>query len=86
MSELCHVLKSNTAVSATMKSTIFWDVTPSSQVEAHRRFGGTCCLHRQGQRVSQESNQEGAGNKQSFAGYFLGLLDPEGSSETSVIT
>jgi hypothetical protein len=25
----------------TVKSTVFWDVTPCNPVEVHRRFGGT---------------------------------------------
>jgi hypothetical protein len=36
----------------TMKRTIFWDVTLCSPVDVHQRFGGTYCLHLQGQKVS----------------------------------
>lgn len=38
-----------------MKSTIFWDATPCSSIDVHRRFGGTPCLHLQGERVCQAS-------------------------------
>jgi hypothetical protein len=33
--------------------TIFWDTTPRSPVEVHRRFGGTHCLRLQERRVNQ---------------------------------
>jgi hypothetical protein len=33
---------------ASMKVTVFWDVTPCSLVEVYRRFRGACCLHHQG--------------------------------------
>jgi hypothetical protein len=36
---------------AFMKSTIFWDVTPSSSLKVNRRFGGTYRLHLQGLRI-----------------------------------
>jgi hypothetical protein len=47
-----------------MKSNIFWDVTPCSLIEVHRRFGGIYCLHIRGRKVSQEINQPEAGGKQ----------------------
>jgi hypothetical protein len=28
-----------------MKSSVFWDITPSSPLKINRRFGGTCRLH-----------------------------------------
>jgi hypothetical protein len=40
-----------------MKSTIFWDITPSSPLRANRRFGGTYRLHLQGRRISRARNQ-----------------------------
>jgi hypothetical protein len=33
-----------------MKSTIFWDITPSSPLSVNRRFGGTYRLHLQNQK------------------------------------
>jgi hypothetical protein len=56
---------------------ILWDTTPRSPLKANRRFGGTCRLSLQGQRISQARNQREAGNKQS-------LLATCSSSETSV--
>jgi hypothetical protein len=41
----------------TISSTVFWDVTPCSQVEVHGRFGRTYFLHLQGRRISRLSNQ-----------------------------
>jgi hypothetical protein len=35
-----------------MKSTIFWDITPCSQLSVNRRFGGTYSLHLQGRKIS----------------------------------
>jgi hypothetical protein len=39
----------------TIKSTIFWDMTPYSLVEVHRGFKESYCFHLQGLRVSQAS-------------------------------
>jgi hypothetical protein len=44
----------------TMKSTAFCNIMPCSPLEVHRRFGGTYCLHIQGQRVSQARKQQEA--------------------------
>jgi hypothetical protein len=38
----------------------FLDITTFSTLKVNQHFGGTCCLHLQGRRVSQ------AGNKQSL--------------------
>jgi hypothetical protein len=38
----CQVL------TAILKTTVFWVVTPCSKVELYRRFRGACCLHHQG--------------------------------------
>jgi hypothetical protein len=47
---------------ALMKSSIFWDIMPHSLLKVNQRFRGTCCLHLQGQRISQAWNQhEGLG-------------------------
>jgi hypothetical protein len=40
-----------------MKSSTFRDITPCSPVIVNRRFGGTCCLHLQGRRISQARSQ-----------------------------
>jgi hypothetical protein len=36
-----------------MKNTAFWNVTPCSPIDVHRRFEGIYCLYLQGKRVSQ---------------------------------
>jgi hypothetical protein len=61
-----------------MTKIIFWDVTPCSLVEVHGRFGGTYCLHIQGRSVSQGSNQQEVGGKQTFK------MEAVSSSEMSV--
>jgi hypothetical protein len=48
----CEIL---TAV--VMKSSIFWDITPCSPLKVNWRFGGTCRLHLQGQRISKARNK-----------------------------
>jgi hypothetical protein len=54
-----------------MKSTVLWDDIPYSLVVVYQNFGGMYCLHLQGQRVSQTSNQQEGSRK-------LGsLFDPE---------
>jgi hypothetical protein len=35
-------------MAASMKTAVFWAVTPFSLLEFYRRFRDTCCLHRQG--------------------------------------
>jgi hypothetical protein len=37
-------------------NSIFWDITLCSTLKANRHFGGLCCLHLQGQRISQARN------------------------------
>jgi hypothetical protein len=39
-----------------IKSSIFWDITPCSPLKLNQRFGGTCCLHLHGRRISQETS------------------------------
>jgi hypothetical protein len=39
-----------------MKSTIFWDITRCSLLNANRRFRGTYCLHLQCRRISHARN------------------------------
>jgi hypothetical protein len=40
-----------------MKSSMFWDITPCSQLKVNRRFTGTCHLHLQGRRKSRARYQ-----------------------------
>jgi hypothetical protein len=40
-----------------MNSSILWNMTVRSPLRIDRRFGGTCRLHLQGRRISQERNQ-----------------------------
>jgi hypothetical protein len=40
-----------------MKGSILWDITPCSLLKVNQCFRGTCCLHFQGQRISQVKNQ-----------------------------
>jgi hypothetical protein len=47
----------HTAKSWSMKSPIFWDMTPCSPSEVNQRFGGTCRLHLQSRRISQRENR-----------------------------
>jgi hypothetical protein len=57
------------------KRTIFWDVTPFSPVDVHRSFGGTCCLHLQGSKVSQTRNwKDGKQSEPSNSACRLRLL------------
>jgi hypothetical protein len=43
------------------KNTVFWNVMPCIPVQVHLHFRGTNCLHLQGRRISQASNQKEAG-------------------------
>jgi hypothetical protein len=43
-----------------MKSSTFWDITPSGQFKVSRRFGETFCLNLQGRRVNQTRKQHEA--------------------------
>jgi hypothetical protein len=47
-----------------MKCTVFWDVTLCSSGEVYWRFGGTYCLHLQGQRVSKYGNWKEASSEE----------------------
>jgi hypothetical protein len=44
-----------------VKSSIFWDITPCSQLKVNRCLGGTYHLHLQGLKMSQARNQREAG-------------------------
>jgi hypothetical protein len=45
-----------------MKIYAFWDIIACSPSKISQHFGGTCCLHLQGQRISQARNQQEAGS------------------------
>jgi hypothetical protein len=53
-----------------MQSSVFRYITLCSCLKVSRRFGGTCRLHLQGGRISQERKQYEAGSKQ-LACYLL---------------
>jgi hypothetical protein len=53
-----------------VNSSVFWDITPCSQLIVNRRFGGTCSLHLQGRRIGQAIKQREAGI---HAGLLLSL-------------
>jgi hypothetical protein len=59
---------------------VFYEITPFSPVEVHKRFGGKYRLHLQRRKVNQSRNQKLADGKQSrlrLADSLLGLLfDP----------
>jgi hypothetical protein len=61
-----------------MKRFIFWNIMPCSPLKINGRFGETCRLHIQDQRISQARNQNEAGSKQSK------LKEAACSSETSL--
>jgi hypothetical protein len=74
--------------SGLLKSSVIWDITPCSLLKVSRRFRGTCCLHLQGQRITQARNHHEAGSKQSlcsltvvhlfwhsFGGHFAGTKE-----------
>jgi hypothetical protein len=42
----------------TIKSVVFWDVTPCSLIGVHRRYAVMYCLYIQGRRVSQENSKK----------------------------
>jgi hypothetical protein len=55
------------------KSSIFWDITPCSPFKVNQRFGRTCRIHLQGQRITHLF----------YAGFSLGLFfdrEDEGGS------
>jgi hypothetical protein len=56
----------------TMKSYVFWDITPCSPAKIIRDFGGIYGLHLQDRRVSQARIEEGVGSK--LPGFLLGSL------------
>jgi hypothetical protein len=46
-----------------MKSSVFWNITLCSPLKGKWHCGGTCCLHLQGQIISQGRNQCEASSK-----------------------
>jgi hypothetical protein len=57
-----------------MKSYIFCDITSCSPLKVNRRFGGACCLHLQGRRISEARNQVYLLHSSCLFGLFF---DPE---------
>jgi hypothetical protein len=57
-----------------MKSSISWDITLYSPLQANGRFGGICRLHFQGRKISQARNQLAASRHLLHVGFLLGLL------------
>jgi hypothetical protein len=48
-----------------MNSSIFWDIMLCSPLKVNQHFGGKCCLHLQGKRISHARKQPEAGSKHS---------------------
>jgi len=46
-------------MAVTMNITVFWYVTSCSLVEIHLLFGGTCCPHLDGWRISRSGQCQG---------------------------
>jgi hypothetical protein len=57
-----------------MKSSIFWNVTPSSPLKVNLHSGGTCHFHLQGRRISQARNQQSFACTCLHADFLLGLF------------
>jgi hypothetical protein len=55
--QICDKQVKSTGSFDMLKSTIFWDITPCSQLRVIRRFRGTYCLHLQGRKISRARNQ-----------------------------
>jgi hypothetical protein len=65
-----------------MKIYIFWVIMPCSPLKINLRFGETCRLHLQGQKVIQAKMQHEAISKQTSADLLLGLFfDPDNGGE-----
>jgi hypothetical protein len=86
-------LKVQVLTAVVMKSTIFWDITPSSPLKVNR-FGRTYCLHLQGWRNNFSKNQQ-VSRWQAESAYLLVLaeiisstpkMEAICSSESSVAT
>jgi ABC-type molybdate transport system permease subunit len=82
---VCYAAYCNVKVNliiVSVKSTVFWVVTPSSS-ETARRFGGTYCLHLQDRRLRKARNRVFSTRGSLIlppvsAGFILVLLfDPE---------
>jgi hypothetical protein len=62
-----------------MKSSLFWDIRPCSQLKANQRLSGICRLHLQGWRISQARNQHEGSSNQSRA-LFAVCFNPASSN------
>jgi hypothetical protein len=70
-----------------MKSSIFWGLMLCSPSKVNQRSGRTCCLHLQGQRISQARNEGEAACSVCYLlhAWLMALkMDVTCSSETSV--
>jgi hypothetical protein len=59
-------------MAASMKFRVFWDVAPSSQVDADRHFRGVYCLHHQGEE-SKSTWLDGATSPKTLNLYRTGI-------------
>jgi hypothetical protein len=53
-----------------MKSFLFWETIPRSQLKVDPLFKGICHIHLKGQRISEGRNQQEAGSKLCSACYL----------------
>jgi hypothetical protein len=58
-----------------VKSSIFWDITPCNPLKVSRHFGGTCRLHLQSRRLTQARNQHDAGSEHGISNATLSSCD-----------
>jgi hypothetical protein len=54
---------------ASLKSTIFWDMTPCSPLKVNRRFGGSYSLHLQFRKINRARNQRESRCQAELGGY-----------------
>jgi hypothetical protein len=54
-----------------VNSSIYWYITPCSPLKVNRIFGGTCRLHLQVRRISQERNQLEIRRKKLLPNWFI---------------
>jgi hypothetical protein len=58
-----YIVRFEVIAAVTIKNTIFWGVTPCTQVEVHRCFAVKYCIHLQRRRVSKARIQQEVGAK-----------------------
>jgi hypothetical protein len=65
---------------------VFWDITLRSPLKVNQRFGGTCRLHLQGRRISQERNKrESRWEARFHTGFLVGFIWPLTQANSSGI-